>query len=323
MKVVIYDDLDEWCAITQSLGRQSVLNSSKFIKINCETFNLKPFLSIIFNDKVPILGSILYQKANQIIQPNEYFYTAIWLNSKSDLIIQEGILYWISLLTQKFNRIEFNLPPNIKDIRAFYWSGFKADVYYTYISDLSQDLNFNSKVNNIINKSKKYDIKFEANNSISEEILQYHYKSFISLGYSSIYSEKMVEFIAKLFDVNFCYSMNAKYTVNDELICSSIILLDDSSLIANNFLVTSNKTSYHTGVHSAIYAENYYYLKSHGYLSFDLCGANTKGISNFKRQFKGELTPFYRVKFNSWRWKAVLTKRKFDSFVKTLRKKMK
>lgn len=323
MRLAIYYNLDEWIVITESLNQQSILNNPDFIEITCNTFNVTPLASIVFNGEIPILGSVLYKRENQIVQPNEYFYTSIWLNSKSNSIVQEGLQLWIAYLIKKFKKVEFNLPPGFKDIRPFYWNGFKADVYYTYINRLDEQISFKSTIRNKINKSKKNGLEVRVNSLANEEITLYHYKSFVNLGYSKVYSKKIADFANRLIKKGLGYSINAKFSDNTEIVASSIVIVDNYSHSAINFLVTSNKALYQTGIHSAIYVENYYYLKSHGYLSVDLCGANTKGIGNFKGQFNGELTPFYRVKFNSLRWKVVLTKRRFDSFIKTLRKKIK
>jgi hypothetical protein len=323
MKVVVYDDLNEWNTITKSLNKQSILNNPDFIEITCNVFIVAPLASIVFNDEIPILGSVLYKRKNQIVQPNEYFYTSIWLNSKSDSIIQECLLLWISHLTKKFKRVEFNLPPELIDIRPFYWSGFKAYTYYTYINFLDKKISFKSATQNKINKSKRYGIRLKIDNSPNEEIIKYHYNSFINLGYSKDFSDKIACFADKLIKKGLGCSINAKYSDNTEIIASSILILDSYSNSGINFLVSSNKTSYRTGVHSAIYAESFYFLKSKGYKSFDLCIANTKGIGNFKRQFNGQLTPYYKVKFNYWRWQAILTKRKFEKFTALIRKRMK
>lgn len=322
MRVVVYNNLNEWIKITENFGHQSILNNIDFINITCNTFNVDPFVSIVFQNEVPILGSVLYEKGNRIIQPNEYFYTSIWINSKSELIVQECVLFWLTFLTKKFKKVEFSLPPNFKDIRPFYWCGFKADVYFTYLNSIDNALNFKSNIQNKINKSKNHGIYLNVDTLANDEIIQYHYNSFINLGYSKEYSNEIACFADRLIKKGLGYAIYAKYSDATKIVASSIMILDEYKHSAINFLVSSNKTSYQTGVHSALYAENFFYLKSKEIKSIDLCGANTKGIGNFKGNFKGELTPFYRVKFNYWRWQAVLGKRKFDKLVSMLRKKL-
>jgi len=70
------------------------------------------------------------------------------------------------LLTLKAAVIQFNLPPEVKDVQPYLWRGFKASPTYTYRLDLTADMEdiisqFDPKLRSDITKAQKDGVTVE------------------------------------------------------------------------------------------------------------------------------------------------------------------
>ncbi|HTN22112.1 MAG TPA: hypothetical protein VL125_16665 [Pelobium sp.] len=319
--MVIVANLDDWFRITKNVGKTSITSDPAFIEVISNVFNVRPFIVVVYKYEEPLLGCVLYKKGNSITHPLSNIYTSIWLNSSSDLLIQETMLFWLTELIKYFKRIEFNLPPEIADIRVFYHVGFKAYTYYTYINNLENAITIKPKIENLIKRAENQEIEFNWNDK-SIDLIKQQTDSFKSLGYKKNYTHKIELVIKKLLELGMLIPVSAREKNTRDLLASSYILSDYYNKTALNLFLTSDKKNYNTGVHSAIYFRNLQFLKSEGYRFFDLCGATTLGIGNFKANFRGDLTPFYIVKFSRLRWNAILITRNFKKFMMSLKNRL-
>jgi hypothetical protein len=274
----------------------------KFVSIISETFSLKPICIVAFNNDKPIIGLVAYAKRKSIIHPSVYIYTAIWQTSSSNIKNQEAFAIIINKLQNDYLSISLLLPPKITDIRPFTYSGFKADVKYTYVNDLN-NIKLSSDVKSMRNRATSLGVTFKFDKN-SSDIFEQNISSFSNFGYKQKNIKLIETFIKKLIDAEYIVAISAH--LNDELLASGYVLLDKNNGNAMNLFITSKKSNYQTGVHSYLYLQNFYALRDAGFLTNDLIGANTKGIGNFKSNFNGELTPFYHVRYFFVRWKLVV-----------------
>ncbi|KHJ39628.1 hypothetical protein PBAC_01390 [Pedobacter glucosidilyticus] len=294
-------DSEFWFETALSLGKASVNGHPDFVNVISKVFKVNAVHFIVYKKGTPILGFISYKKGKSLIHPTNYIYTALWHTSSSALVVQEAFLDLICYIKTKYRFMEFSLPPEVVDIRPFIYTGFKADVKYTYINDLN-NLKLSSDIKSMRNRGEHLGIEFKWNDQ-SEDILKQNIDSFFKVGYSNSYINNIHLLIRGLLSKGFLKGISARLDGN--LLASGFILVDKYQKNAMNLFITSNKTHYQTGVHSSLYLKNFYFLKDEGVLYNDLFGATTKGIGNFKSNFNGELKPYYYVRYNFLRWEVV------------------
>lgn len=273
----------------------------KFVEIINESFNVKSLCIVAFDNEKPLLGLVLYSKGKSIVQPTTYIYTGIWKTSKSSILLENAFIAIIKKIQSDYRFISVLLPPKITDIRPFIYCGFKADVKYTYVNNLT-NIVLSSDVKSMRNRATNLGIDFQFG-SATQEVLEQNIASFFNLGYKKRYINTLEKLIVGLTSEGYFRPISAR--LNGELLASGYVLLDKVNRHAMNLFITSNKSHYKTGVHSSLYLHNLYWLRDTGFLTNDLLGATTKGIGNFKSNFNGELTPYYHVRYNYLRWKVV------------------
>lgn len=303
--------VEEWFDIGSKLNKTTINCNPNFVKIVSKAFLVNPMSWIVYKKGIPIVGLLGYNKGKSIIHPTTYIYTAIWQNDKSEFLIQEALLTLLNYLKGKFRNISFLLPPEFNDIRPFIFSGFKPYLFYTFIKSLN-DLSANYNLRVIRKKCEGLGVKF-VYNDLEDDLLKQHTKSFLNLGYSKKYVNKIHDFFLLLHNNGFVKAVSAR--LNDELLASAYILLDKEKKSALNLLVTSDKLHYQTGVHPALYLNMFDFLAKEGIEKYDLYGFGFKqGISDFKSKFRGDLKPHYLVKYNYTRSTAIKIWKKLKPF---------
>lgn len=312
--VIKYLTIEEAFNVATHYGVAYLNCEPKFVELVAETFDTEPICLVAYFKGKPMLGLVLYRRGKSIVHPTTYIYTGVWKTSTSSIAIENAFIAIIKKIQEDYRIINLLLPPKIIDIRPFIYCGFKSDVKYTYINNLTKIV-LSSDVKSMRNRAKNLGIDFKFGDD-SEEILHQNISSFFKLGYKKSYIKALEKFICKLKSAGYLSPISAR--LNGELLASGFVLLDNLNNNAMNLFITSNKSHYQTGVHSSLYLQNFYALKEKGFLTNDLFGASTKGIGNFKSNFNGELTPFYYVRYNYLRWMIVRTLNKAKSLLKKI-----
>jgi hypothetical protein len=286
-------NLENWSQICNENGINSTTFQPKFIEIVKESYNVKSLQLIIYDKENPILGFVVYYKNNNVIHPSQYFYTAVWENSNSKLIIQKAYILLIENLTSTFKNIRFRFSPEIIDLRPFILKGFLPVINYTYYLNLL-NIDLNSKLLARERKAERIGLKF--NWKFNLGIIDQNIKGLKNLGYKDSHTKPLDKMIRMLYENNFLIGVSAE--IDNIIIGSALIMIDKENNIALNLLITSEKKNYDIGLHSALYINIFNKLRDNGYILNDLYGANNLGTGNFKANFGGDLKPHYTLDYN-------------------------
>nr|WP_294895794.1 hypothetical protein [uncultured Pedobacter sp.] len=285
--------LENWNQISKQNGCSSVASCPKFIEIVRNSYRLRSLQYIIYDQDTPILGIVLYLKKNNVVHPSQYFYTTIWENSKSKLIIQNAYILLIEDLTSKFKNIRFRFSPEIIDIRPFLLKGFSSIVNYTYYKDLLK-LEFGSKLLARERKALALGMKFNWN--FNTKIVDQNIQGLKELGYKDDFVKPLEKMLRLLYENDFIMGVSAD--IDGTMVGSALVMIDKENDKAMNILITSEKRNYDTGLHTALYINIFNKLKENNIVINDLYGANVLGIGNFKANFGAELMPHYTLDFS-------------------------
>lgn len=298
--------LENWCKISKENDYYSPTFHPKFIEIVKTSYKVKSLHYVIYHKEKPVLGTVIYLKNNNVIHPSQYFYTAIWENSNSKLIIQKACIVLIDYVISKFKNICFRFSPEITDIRPFVLKGFSPTVNYTYYKNLSE-INLNPKLLSRDRKALKMGIKFNWDFNIN--IIEQNIQGLKDLGYKADFIRPLKKMMMFLYENNFLIGVSAE--IDGNMLGSALIMVDEENKIAMNLFITSERQNYDTGLHSALYINIFNRLKESGIIINDLYGANVLGIGNFKSNFDGELKPHYSLDYNYLKNKCKLILKKF------------
>ncbi len=241
-----------------------------------------------------LLGfSKCYSPVLSFYQPICYFFDAPKSPNRA-LLNKLDIKSEIALfLKKRYRRLSVNLHLDNYDMRGFTWNKVSAKPLYTFLQDLSQDMEI-----------------FKEQKSHLRKALQCDYTSgfgfdpdrFIELTYG-MYSRKHhpfpipAESFKKFMIVQESHGNIKQFNVyQQEQIVSTNLLLCDSTDTAYSIMRASEVNDLKSGIsvlHSHLLVEQ---LKGQ-YRFLDFCGANSQGPARFKAAFGYELKVFFHVYF--------------------------
>ena len=234
---------------------------------------------------IPYMGPVLlgYDKLKQEKKESLItdFYTGI------DRFIQDNF---------KPHYIDFKLPPSLIDCRPFTWLGYQAKPVYSYLLDISAGLsnleaNFSIQARKNIKKAEKDGLKFELGSKEELEILY-------SMLYDRYAEQERKIPISKdyLLDVfNRFFPENFKVFViryQDEIVSCGVKLCYNNRVID---WIGQPKTTIRT-------ANDYLHWSvmkwgvEHKLRYYEIIGANTQSICQFKSKFNPSLEIYFETK---------------------------
>ncbi len=204
----------------------------------------------------------------------------------------------IDFLERNYRIISFTFPLNFIDVRPFLWRGYKEEIRYTYLADISNldDVynNFDSAIVRRIKKTKNLDYKIDTGKELN------NVETFYDLQNLSFHRQRHSFTITKAQLIDFLKILISKekvkiYTVylDQKPVASNIILFDNN--IAYYWLAGSNPSYLDTGLNQLLLWEAIKDMKSTGIKYFDFFGANTKSIARYKSTFNFKLYPYYNL----------------------------
>jgi len=238
---------------------------------------------------IPYLGLILKDK----IKDHEKYISRLSREKEVAMSIAK-------IIKRNHHYIDIIFPPFGEfDLQPFIWENFSTNIQYTYILDLTKDLEeiwneMSKKQRNAIRKAEKDGIVVELSNNI-DEILQLATKTFQKQG-------KKLKF----------KSLALKYHENllkrDQ--CKAFISKDkDGIAIAGVYIVYDKRRAYyligghdpdrsHYGATALALWEAIKFAKNTlELIEFDFEGSMIPQIERFFRGFGGKLKPIFRIKF--------------------------
>jgi len=211
---------------------------------------------------------------------------------------------WVESLTrllhQHLGKSDLTLPPELKDIRSFQWNSWQVSPLYTFrldISDPDQVLSgWSDGARRVYSKMKdQYELKSstEYEHDIVRMCLEAYERSDRTPPLSSDQLEGLV----------------LRQVRRGDAVCYTVLLTDEAPEVndiqpsAGIVVLGAPPDAYYWVAGSVpgpamtvLIGKLIYELSNIGFETFDLVGANTPSIAEFKRRLNPVLTPYFRVR---------------------------
>ncbi len=282
----------EWTELCNSIGNISVFGDPVYLDCFERAYHVKKKLIVILDKEQPCLLFSFFEKAREIVCPNQYFFQFLWEKEEKTSWRRLMVLeFMIAELKARYHSIHLRLSITMDDVRVFEWEGFKYNLKYTYIKRLD-NLTYHQNLKRILVKSNSY--RF-ATNIDWEDVWSKHDADMKSFQFSSEFISKTISCFRKLQYGQFVKTYNI---YQQGKLLSSIIAVVDKAQRKAYFPLIGKIDLSHSG--AAVYLYDYVFseLKNDGFLYVDLYGANMKSIARFKHKFDSELVSFFEVKYN-------------------------
>lgn len=271
----------------------SIFNDSEYLELISRVHKTELKFWVIYNQRnKPIIGFATHIRRRSIIVPDHFGYSSFWKDTNlGGFSFFDYLDKALNDLKKMFNLIEFRLPPDIMDIRAFNHNGFTCSTNFTYLNQTAEAGNYRNDILKKLKSSYKESFTFLYNENY-EEVLRQQLNDFKYFGYSKSKIDFYRTYFQKLID----YDIMKSFCVykNNELIASALVIIDFDIKMAYNILLSSSKT-YSSGVSVFLYDNMMRELNQRDVVMCDFYGADMKGIANFKSGFNGELVTHFTV----------------------------
>ena len=298
-----YDKWDEFVkeAINGTIYSESIWGKAS--KILDPDLNFK--ILTIQKEGTLFGGILLFEKNNKIVIPQFTPYTSV-IYRKIDtsnnykIISERRKVNELIALYLKRNYKKIVLKQNIEyiDIRDFQFNKFSASYLYTYYINLDK---YNLEIINKKNKKdinnaleKNYEFELITNYNEIDVLLKPFFETMDKKVFSvdKKFKDKFINMVKLLKERTLFYILKSE----EDILSTRIELIDNDKKIEDWIAGTTEKgrkeriTSFF--VHKILLD-----LKEKGYKDFDWNGANTPGVTDFKRNFGGELKPYSTLEF--------------------------
>mgnify|MGYP002407453003 CR=1 FL=1 len=297
------DDKKLWDDFVESSLNGSLFHKWDFLNIIEKHSNTKLLSYVIYKgDKILALFPLFVGKKtilNMVMSPPFSFspylgpiinFEFIDLKQDKKESLLNSMTQEVSSEIKKFSPdyMRIKVTPGFSDIRSFKWEGYNIDPYYTYIIDLNHNLD---ELWNNLKKSCRKDIR-----AVEDKLILKKSQDFSEL-YKLVKSRYGEQRIAapSMISSSFLTEINEKFKDNldlfylyhkDRVISSQLI-----AKYRNVYLtwIGSVKTKDIRGGNEYLSWELMKIAKSEGYEKFELHGANTINLCEFKSKFNPAL----------------------------------
>lgn len=241
---------------------------------------------------------VVFCRGNNIVIPENFSYNPFWLNPKLSEKKQIEILTsLIKRLKGNYKKMSIKFNTDIYDVRPFIWENFSLDVRYTHFK--TDNFNYDRSVIKNLTKDviNKYVFKVE---DLDKQSLSINLESLSTLNFSTKKINRYRELLQAWALSGYLKAFNV-YKGAD-LICSNLVLLDFNNSKAYTILLNKVDPE-HKLAHTYLYDQIIKWCKSNHIDDLDFCGANIKGISEFKSRFNTELKMYFIVSFEPFQAK--------------------
>jgi len=250
-----------------------------------KTFIIKGVFSPPPKTAVPYLGPLIvdYDTLKQYKKESIY----IEFQKEVDKLIFNEI---------KPSYVLFSLPQGLIDARPFKWSGYNVTPNYNYIIDLSKGLDkiwmdFKNELRKSINKTKKeievFEGKKEELGLVYDSLFKRYKEQDIKLPLSK-------EYLLELYD---SFSENLKIFIaknKGEFITGNVIICYKNKAISWIGLIRTDLIGIYPN--DLLQWEIIKLAHEQGYTQYEVIGANTPRLVNFKSKYNPDLTLQFEVK---------------------------
>lgn len=251
-------------------------------------------------------GILLFEKNNKIVIPRFTPYTSV-IYRKIDtsnnykIISERRKINELIALYLKRNYKKIVLKQNIEyiDIRDFQFNKFSASYLYTYYNNLEKYNLDTIKSENRRNinkalKEKNYEFELVTNYNEIDVLLEPFFETMDKKVFSvdKKFKDKFINMVKFLKERTLFYILKSE----EDILSTRIVLIDNNKKIE---AWVSGTTEKGRKERTASYLAHKILsdLKEKSYKDFDWDGANTPGVTDFKRNFGGELKPYSILEF--------------------------
>jgi hypothetical protein len=284
---------DQWKDLIKKQNINNLFMETDFTALISASFGGVPRYFYIENDSRFIAAFIGYETGRKLVLPIHYFYSGFAINhTLKDFHINDPLVEALNLLKKRYTRIQFKLPPEIQDIRAFKQCNFRYDTYYTYVKDLS-NLDFNTNISRDIKKAEKYGVETVVDKDFHTSFDK-HYYSLMKYGMGKKDADKTRIFLEKLKDTTYLNYITAFYEQKNSGSAFLLHYFPNAYLL----MIDSDEEVAKIGVQTSIYNHFFNFYKEKGYTHLDLWGGNIPSIATFKSRWNTELRSYYIVEYS-------------------------
>ncbi|MEF8811836.1 MAG: GNAT family N-acetyltransferase, partial [Bacteroidales bacterium] len=224
----------------------------------------------------------------------------------------------IDSLEKDHKIIVLSLPPELIDIRMFSWKQYDNSVKYTFRKNLKEQEEILKNVDpEIIRKIKKAEKQnFYWDRGSTEKLIKdfYHLQS-LSLSRqrhnNKFNLDNFISLVLSLKRVPFNILFYVVYKSNTPIAGLTILTFRET---AYNWLAGVNPEYFNTGVNQFLMRNVIQDLCLNQIKYFDLVGANTPGVADYKATYNFDLIPYYGVKKTIGLYPKILMKLKETLF---------
>lgn len=298
--MIIEVDETHWKQIINA-NECSIFFNSQFLNAIANNFNYKLHYLVFHENGKYLLSGAFYSYNRNIITPLAFTYASIQIEDISDRKYIEVINSLCVYLKKEFRKISLRLPLDITDLRPFIWEGFRITNRYTYVKSVDDFFYKSIEKNKLKVKLKAENAGFSFKVEIATEddidrVLGSLKKLFIRR--KTIKSHK--DFLLNLGNTGVLIAFNAY--LNAVLNCTSLVLIDKNLKKSYALLIQESDNKL---VHTFLYVKRLEWLQQNDFEKIDFCGANSKGLANFKSFFNPVLKPYYLVNYNPFSYKLL------------------
>lgn len=234
---------------------------------------------------IPHLGPVF-----NIPATNRYVYEKTYIN------IIDAIIEFVEVKLG-FDYIRIIHTPQIFDIRPYLWEKYNVNPNFTYILNLKNKNEeiykkfYTSIRNNIKNAKKNRDILISHCMEHSYDTLSLVKERYSEQNRSFKVSEN---YIKNLMNSSFAQNIESVSLIhNGNLIAGTIDLMDRNHICS--WLGTVNRKMNITGAGELLLWETLKEYRNKGYTTYDLVGANTRHLCDYKAKFGPDLVQYFVV----------------------------
>ncbi len=269
----------------------NLMFKSHYLEIVSTSFNTKIKYLLLRQNGDVVLALSVFHKNKRVYNPENYSYTPLWLqNSYSERKKNEFLRIIIVFLKTNFKRIDLKL--RLEDLRAFKWEGFTVEPRYTYLR--LKDTNAHKSIKARLSRGGKVMPIIEVQKPSEDDInLNINFLKELKIGKQNIvYNECLLH---NLNNAGYLKSFTIK--VDHQSVCAFIVLLDEKQKQAFTLMINGADRG-NEYFHALLYKQMLTWFDQQGFEFVDFCGANMKGISEFKSYFNPQLVSYYVVRYS-------------------------
>jgi lipid II:glycine glycyltransferase (peptidoglycan interpeptide bridge formation enzyme) len=208
-----------------------------------------------------------------------------------------------------FDSVQFTNTPEFTDIRPFTWSGWRANIYYTYYLNLELSTRISSRdVKRNIKKATENNLKIRKEFDLSTYYDLFS-MTFEKQNMKPPVSDQYFKRIINLLENTGIGEMVICDTSSGEAASAHITLWDNKR--AYSWSNASHPELIKTGSNYLLISEISIDLKNKGFKEFNLMRGNVPQLSNFAVNFNPNLVPYYEVERSCLKLDAAKNQEKF------------